>query len=590
MTMTNNENQDSSSTGAAIEEKKVVKLRIWPALLIVMAQVIAVILFSNFGRTNIHNGIALGGIPLVAAILMLVWWITASRVPWRSRIAGFVLFFVAIAAVLFSQRSVSMGGMLLAVALPYLLYSTVITLVVTIPFAWRTRKWLLAIVLILCAGVFCAQRVDEIGGDLYPVVSWRWQMTGAQRSENIGAPTIQQTAELPDVITPDDWCDFLGQGRKNTVTNLTFSTDWSTPPREVWRQPIGPGWSSFIGVGDYLFTQEQRGEAELVTCYRADTGAPVWQQGETVLFDDAMGLGPRATPVFHEGRLYTQGATGLLQCLDAATGELLWKRQLTEDGDTGIPAFAFASSPLVVDGLVVAFTAGSEGKSVIAYHRETGEIAWSTGPKDDGYASPQLSTVVDTPQILITSNFGMQGIAAENGTVLWKHAWDIERNPRCVQPAVWKGEYVLFGGTGTSGSRLLHVTRTDDSWNVEEAWSQKKFGPYFNNGILYRDNYYGYDDVRLACIAIETGERAWTGDRYGGQLIFIEAMEMLLVLSERGDLALVRAVPDRFEEVARFKALYGKTWNHPIIHHGKLYVRNSEEAVCFELPGLAVLP
>jgi outer membrane protein assembly factor BamB len=590
MTTTNNEIQDLRETDAATRQSTVVRLRIWPALIIALAQVIAVVLFTKFGRTNIHNGIALGGIPLVAAILMLVWWIAASRVPWRSRIAGFVLFFVAIAAVLFSQRSVSMGGMLLAVALPYLLYSTVITLVVTIPFAWRTRKWLLAIVLFLCAGVFCAQRVDEIGGDLYPVVSWRWQMTSAQRSENIGAPTIQQTAELPDAITPEDWCDFLGQGRKNTVTNLTFSTDWTTPPREVWRQPIGPGWSSFIGVGDYLFTQEQRGDAELVTCYRADTGASVWQQGETVLFDDAMGLGPRATPVFHEGHLYTQGATGLLQCLDAATGDILWKRQLTEDGDTGIPAFAFASSPLVVDELVVAFTAGSEGKSVIAYHRETGEIAWSTGPKDDGYASPQLSTVVDTPQILIASNFGIQGIAAENGAVLWKHAWDIERNPRCVQPAVWKGEYVLFGGTGTSGSRLLHVTRTDDSWNVEEAWSQKKFGPYFNNGILYKDHYYGYDDVRLGCLVMETGERAWTGERFGGQLLFVKDMEMLLVLSERGDLALVRAVPDRFEEVAQFKALNGKTWNHPIIHHGKLYVRNSEEAACFELPGLAALP
>ena len=590
MTTANNENQVSCNTDAAIQEKKVVNLRIWPALLIMLAQVVAVILFAKFGRTNIHNGIALGGIPLVAAILMLVWWITASRVPWRSRIVGFVLFFVAIAAVLFSQRSVSMGGMLLAVALPYLLYSTVIALVVTIPFSWRIRKWLLAIVLILCAGVFCAQRVDEIGGDLYPVVSWRWQMTSAQRSENIGAPTTQQTAKLPDAITPEDWCDFLGQGRKNTIANLTFSTDWSTPPKEVWRQPIGPGWSSFIGVGDYLFTQEQRGDAELVTCYRADTGASVWQQGETVLFDDAMGLGPRATPVFHKGHLYTQGATGLLQCLDAAAGEVLWKRQLTEDGDTGVPSFSFASSPLVIDGLVVAFTAGCEGKSVIAYHQETGEIAWSPGAKDDGYASPQLSVVLGTPQILLASDFGMQAFKPEDGQLLWQHQWDIETNPRCVQPVVWKEEYVLFGGTGTSGSKLLHVTRENEIWTVTETWYQKRFGPYFNNGILYKDHYYGYDDVRLACIAMETGERAWTGDRYGGQLIFIVDMEMLLVLSERGDLALVRAVPDRFEEVARFKALNGKTWNHPIIHRGKLYVRNSEEAVCFELPELTGLP
>ena len=582
--------RETENVASNVTQEYGIRLRIWPAVLVVLAQVIAVLLFNQFGRTNIHNGIALGGIPLVATILLLLWWLAASRVPWRSRLIGFVLFALAVAAIIFSQSTVSMGGMLLAVALPYMAYAFVIALLGTLPLGWPVRKWVLVAVLVVCAGVFCAKRVDELGGDLVPVVSWRWQPTVAQRSEALARPTTQKRAELPTGVGPDDWSDFLGQGRNNTVTGITFSTDWTSPPREVWRREIGPGWSSFIGVGDYLFTQEQRGDAELVSCYRADTGAPVWQQGETVLFDDAMGLGPRATPVFHEGRLYTQGATGLLQCLDAATGEVLWHRQLTEDGDTEVPAFAFSSSPLVVDNLVVVFTAGNAGKSVIAYHQETGEIAWSAGPKDEGYASPQLSVVAGIPQILIASNFGMQGFAAEDGTVLWQHPWDIETNPRCVQPAVWKEEYILFGGTGTSGSRLLHVTRENETWTVAEAWYQKRFGPYFNNGILYKNHYYGYDDVRLACITMETGERAWTGDRYGGQLIFIEAMEMLLLLSERGDLALVRAVPDRFEEVARFTALNGKTWNHPIIHHGKLYVRNSEEAACFELPGLARLP
>jgi outer membrane protein assembly factor BamB len=303
-----------------------------------------------------------------------------------------------------------------------------------------------------------------------------------------------------------------------------------------------------------------------------------------------MGIGPRATPVYSQGSLYTLGAAGLLQRLDASTGGMLWKRELTQDAETGIPSFAFSSSPLVINGLVVVFTAGNEGKSVIAYHCDSGEIAWSAGPKDDGYGSLQIDNIAETPQLLLASNFGMQGFSIEDGRILWQHPWDIETNPRCVQPVVWKGEYVLFGGTGTSGSRLLHITKTDDNWTVEETWSQKKFGPYFNNGVLYKDHYYGYDDVRLGCIAMETGERAWTGERYGGQLIFIEAMKMLLVLSERGELALVRAVPDGFEEVARLKALTGKTWNHPTIHRGRLYVRNSQEAACYELPGLAATP
>ena len=303
-----------------------------------------------------------------------------------------------------------------------------------------------------------------------------------------------------------------------------------------------------------------------------------------------MGLGPRATPVFSEDALYTIGATGILQRLDAATGETQWKRELTKDGNTQIPAFAFASSPLVIDGLVIAFTGGQKDKSVIAYHCDSGEIAWSAGHKDDGYCSLQLNTLAGTRQILLSSKFGMQGFNVEDGHTLWEYPWDIKTNPRCVQPAVWKGEYVLFGGAGTSGLKMLHVTQDNDQWTAEETWYQKRFGPYFNNGITYKNYYYGYDDVRLGCIALETGERIWTGDRYGGQLLFLESMEMLLLLTEKGDLALVKTIPDQFEEVARFTALTGKTWNHPIIHHGKLYIRNSQEAVCFELPELKTVP
>ena len=195
--------------------------------------------------------------------------------------------------------------------------------------------------------------------------------------------------------------------------------------------------------------------------------------------------------------------------------------------------------------------------------------------------------ISETPQILLASNYGLQGFNIDDGRILWQHPWDIEE-PRCVRPQCGRG----IRPVRRWKQRLPPAScyKNNDAWTVEGNMVLKKFSPYFNNGILYKDHYYGYDDVRLGCIAMETGERAWSGERYGGQLTFIEAMEMLLVLSERGDLALVRAVPDRFEEVARVKALTGKTWNHPIIHRGRLYVRNSQEAACFELPGLVAAP
>ncbi len=560
-------------------------IRAWPVFLIAAGQLIATVLFSRYGTTNIQNGIALGGIPLAALVLTLVWWLGASKVPWWNRFTGVLLFAGAIAAVLFSQRSVEMGALLLAVALPYMIYGVAVVLAATYPVRWATKRWVLLVMLLCCTMVFCAMRVDSIAGNLRPVTSWRWTPTAVQRSVSLAEFLAQETANVPQTAGEDDWPDFLGANRDGYARGVRFSTDWETePPQEVWRRPIGPGWSSFIAVGDYLFTQEQRGENELVTCYRADNGAPVWQNSIEAMFEDAMGLGPRATPVFHEGRLYTQGGAGILQCLDAATGETLWLRDVAVDADTRVPGYGFVSSPLVTDGLVVVFTGGDDGSNVIAYHQEDGAVVWQAGRRAAGYCSPQPGVVAGVPQILMASNFGIQAFNIPDGNVLWEHHWDIRTNPRCVQPVVKDNAYVMFGGTGTSGSRLLQVRSADDGWQVEEQWSTRQFRPYFNNGVLYDGHYYGYDGDRLACLDLETGERLWAGERYGGQLLFVEDMALLLVLSESGHVALVRATPERFEEVTRFHALTGKTWNHPIVHRGRLYVRNAEEAACFELP------
>ena len=236
------------------------QIRIWPAILIALAQITAIMLFARFGRTNIHNGIALGGIPAVSFILILVWWLGFSRVPWRSRLVGFVMFCLAVAAVIFSQRSVNMGGMLLAVALPYMVYCIVLTLILTIPVHWPIRKWLVLLVLLVCTGVFCAKRVDELGGDLQPVVSWRWQQTIEERSEALSHAITQKTADLPETVTSEDWPDFLGgPERTDTISGITFSTDWSTPPREVWRQPIGPA-GLLLSVSATICSPRNNGE------------------------------------------------------------------------------------------------------------------------------------------------------------------------------------------------------------------------------------------------------------------------------------------------------------------------------------------
>jgi len=182
------------------------------------------------------------------------------------------------------------------------------------------------------------------------------------------------------------------------------------------------------------------------------------------------------------------------------------------------------------------------------------------------------------------SNFGIESLDPASGARLWENQWDIQTNPRCTQPVVIQDDGVMLGATGTSGTRRLRVERTGDDWQAKEIWTTRQFRPYFNDGALHRGYYYGFDGERVACLDIDAGRRLWAGERFSGQLLLIVDMDMLLVLSEAGEVVLVPAVPEGYSEKARFKALSGKTWNHPIIRGGKLFVRNDREAVCFELP------
>ncbi len=559
-----------------------VRLRLWPPVVLILLYVLISSAFAVFGSTNIQSFVALVIVPIATALLLVAWWMILSRAPIRDRVLGLVLLIAGLAWVVFTQAS--NGVMLLAFALPAMMLGTVATLAVTFRLRWPLRRWMVVAFIVLCAGVFTAMRVDTIGGDLMPVVSWRWTPTIAQRSQSLPQLDAHGTAALPAQITLSDWPAFRGPARDGRVAGVTFSTNWTSPPREVWRRKVGPAWSSFAVIGEYLFTLEQRGEQELVTCYRADTGDEVWVNSLSERYDDTMGLGPRATPTYFEGKLYTQGATGVLQCLDAATGTTLWKRNLTKDTGRGVPMYGFSSSPLVTGELVTVFSGGGEGQALVAYRCATGEVAWQAGHVASGYSSPHFAMLGNTPQVLMVSDFGLQAFNPENGACLWEHAWAVKTNPRCVQPLIAGEDLVMFGATGVSGSRLLKVERVDSSWKASTVWSTKNFRPYFNDCVLHKEYCYGFDGERLACIDVRTGDRKWQGKRVGGQLLLLPELDMLLVLSEEGDVILVQAVPERFAEIARFKAIAGKTWNHPVIAHGKLFVRNAEEAACFALP------
>jgi outer membrane protein assembly factor BamB len=342
-------------------------------------------------------------------------------------------------------------------------------------------------------------------------------------------------------------------------------------------------------------TQEQRDQDEAVVCYDAATGEPVWLWAYPARFWEAMGgLGPRATPTFHDGRLFTMGATGVLSCLDAATGEPLWTRDVAADAGAPLPQWGFSSSPLVVDDLVVVHAPrATDDRSVVAYEIDSGEPRWFGEASGGSYSSPQLATLDGTRQIVMVTSEGVFGLAPLTGELLWQHDWSLGgAGERVLQPAiVGDGTHLLIGTSFGLGTRKIAVSRDDDGhWTAGEVWTSRGLKPYFNDLVVDDGTAYGFDGNILAAIDVTTGDRDWKGGRYGnGQLVLLADADLLVVVSERGELALVRASTEGYEELAKVPAIEGKTWNHPVVADGVVYLRNAEEAAAFRLPGWRVL-
>ena len=382
-----------------------------------------------------------------------------------------------------------------------------------------------------------------------------------------------------------EWPGFRGPHRDGVVRNARINTDWSaSPPVEIWRKPIGPGWSSFAVDGDLIYTQEQRGEDELVSCYRLSTGEMIWTHRDAVRFYESNGgAGPRATPTIAGGRVYAMGATGIVNALDARTGAKIWSRNAATDTEKTIPGWGIASSPAVFNDLVIL---GVDGQ-LIAYDAATGNKKWIGQPGGTGYSSPHLATIDGVPQVLLMRGSRIISVSPEDGTPLWDFVAG-EPATSIIQPAITPDGDVLVGPSNAMGGNgIWRVTakRDGDKWNVEERWHSRGLKPYFNDFVVHKGHAYGFDGSILSSIDLTNGERKWKGGRYGnGQMVLLADQDLLLITSEEGELALVSATPDKFTEVAKIPALNAKTWNHPVIVRDLLLLRNGEEMAAFKLP------
>jgi outer membrane protein assembly factor BamB len=602
-------------------------LRLWPG--VVAGAILAVLLFGVpiFMPEAVGLTILIGA---VLALLILIWWLFLSRAPWPERVGALVVMSVALLAtsrVVHPSISNAGMGMLLPIYGAQLLsVALVVALVASRRLSKGFRRASIVAAILLGCGVFTLLRTGGVSGNGVSDWHWRWTQTPEDRllaqasdepqtlpsvpeptvsPEPASAPAAAESASSADEASKDaskeasneagalapgatapkkiaEWPGFRGPRRDSVIRGVRIETDWSqSPPVKLWQRQIGPGWSSFAVHGDFIYTQEQRGQEELVACYKLSTGEPVWRHRDLVRFWESNGgAGPRATPTLSNGRLYTFGATGILNVLNAANGAVIWKRDVASDTDTKVPQWGFASSPLVADNLVIVAAAGT----LAAYDLASGQLKWTGPAHRGGYSSPHRTTIDGVPQILLESSAGLTSIAPATGAVLWEHAWE---GGTIVQPALITNSDLLISTSDMSGGvgmRRLAVAHASGAWNVEERWTSNGLKPYFNDFVTHKGCAFGFDGSILACIGLDDGKRKWKGGRYGnGQMVLLADQDLLLVLSEEGELALVGATPDQYKELARVPGIEGKTWNHPALVGDILLVRNGEEMAAFRL-------
>jgi outer membrane protein assembly factor BamB len=507
------------------------RIRWWPALLILVVAAGAIIWVREQAEWAFQQrNLTTLPILLATALLLLIWWTFFSRARWRLRL------------------TITLGFLVLVG---------------------------------LGASVF---RIRGVSGDLVPILEFRWaRQTVVPRPTSPGPTNLVSTIQRFNAST-NSFAQFYGPNRDGILPSQRLETNWiAHPPKILWQQKVGAAWSGFAIVGDICLTQEQRGKDECVVAYELATGRQLWLHTDPAHYNTTIaGEGPRATPTVVSNRVFTCGASGILNCFDLTTGQRIWTRNVAADEGGKVPGWGFASSPLVVDGLAIIHSAENSGHLLSAFHAEDGRPAWTGGKVNPGYASPALATLAGVRQVLAFTRPKVSAYDPSDGTMLWELPWQ-SGDVVCSQPAIAGSNQVVFSSAYGFGAKLVEITRdAENKFSARQVWKSIRMKSKFGHLFVREGCLFGLDDGMFACVDLKDGSQRWKEGRYGhGQGLLVG--ELYLLMAESGELVLLRPTPDAPNELVRFRVFSAKTWNPIALASDVLLVRNDQEAACLRL-------
>ena len=390
----------------------------------------------------------------------------------------------------------------------------------------------------------------------------------------------------------DSWSQFRGSNRDGVSKSTATIKAWGEEgPALVWKREIGPAFSGIATYGRELITSFGADSAEYVASFNSATGEEKWRCAiDTIFTDDLGNVGPRSTPTVDGNQVFAISSNGSFAALNCENGSKIWEVDLVSRYSIKVPRRGLTTSPLVLDELVIVHAGGGDGKAIIALNKESGGIVWEVGDAGISNSSPFVTTIAGIRQIVFTVTRDVekdgrkQGVnstisVSPQGELLWKGP----SLPGVIaMPVFIAPDKIFVSGSIDDGCVVFQIVPRGDTLAVQEVWKNREMKNHFSSSILYKKHIYGFSKSTLKCLDAATGKRKWRTRGFGKGALIV-ADDKLLVLSDRGKLALIAASAESFRQLAVAQVLNGKSWTSPTISEGRLYVRNQKEMACYDL-------
>ncbi|MHC4676798.1 MAG: PQQ-binding-like beta-propeller repeat protein [Planctomycetota bacterium] len=392
------------------------------------------------------------------------------------------------------------------------------------------------------------------------------------------------TRSEPGDGSETDWPAWLGPNRNGISTEKILKTWPEGGLQDIWRKPIGAGFSGITVADNRLYTMEDEGKSEFAICLNPENGKEIWRvRTDKHYVERQGGDGPRTTPMVSGSMVYVQSAYGKLYALNTKDGAVIWKHDLQKEYGGRMPTWGYSGTPLLLDGMLLTEAGGSNGRSLVAFDQKSGALIWNSQNDVTGYSSPVVTTVGGNKQVLFFTGSKLMSVSPKDGHLYWEFPWTTSYDANAATPVILPGDRVFISSNYGKGAVLLSMKADGKKVSASEIWRIRNMRNHMSTSIYLDGHIYGFDNATLKCIDAATGTDKWKKRGFGkGTLIYADGH--FIVLAENGELALVKANPHQYIEVANSgRVVRGRSWTVPTLANGRLYIRNLREIVCLDI-------